>query len=45
MMTLEPVLTPSAEYLTTSVLANLWQGMDAAFDAELVQAKRRSTAP
>ncbi|WP_038380985.1 DEAD/DEAH box helicase [Bradyrhizobium elkanii] len=28
-----------AEYLTTSVLANLWQGMDAAFDAELVQAK------
>src|ERR1017187_5340652 len=28
-----------AEYLTTSVLANLWRGMDAAFDAELVQAK------
>src|ERR1700680_4682766 len=27
-----------AEYLTTSVLANLWRGMDAAFDAELVQA-------
>src|SRR6202043_193029 len=28
-----------AEYLTTSVLANLWRGMDAGFDAELVQAK------
>src|SRR6266702_698145 len=28
-----------AEYLTTSVLATLWRGMDAAFDAELVQAK------
>src|ERR1700681_3506953 len=28
-----------AEYLTTSVLANLWRAMDAAFDAELVQAK------
>jgi len=28
-----------AEYLTTSVLADLWRGMDAAFDAELVQAK------
>src|SRR5260370_21862999 len=28
-----------AEYLTTSVLAHLWRGMDAAFDAELVQAK------
>src|SRR5512141_2734447 len=28
-----------AEYLTTSVLANLGRGMDAAFDAELVQAK------
>src|SRR5580692_3141214 len=28
-----------AEYLTTSVLANLWRGMDAAFDAELVEAK------
>src|SRR3984893_5462385 len=28
-----------AEYLTASVLANLWRGMDAAFDAELVQAK------
>src|ERR1700726_245146 len=28
-----------AEYLTTSVLANLWRGMDAAFDCELVQAK------
>src|SRR5258705_10237908 len=28
-----------AEYLTTSVLANLWRGMDAAFDADLVQAK------
>src|SRR5229473_3606056 len=28
-----------AEYLTTSVLANLWRGMDAAFDGELAQAK------
>ena len=28
-----------AEYLTTAVLANLWRGMDAAFDAELAQAK------
>src|SRR5450631_4320132 len=28
-----------AEYLTTSVLADLWRGLDAAFDAELVQAK------
>ena len=24
-----------AEYLTTAVLADLWRGMDAAFDAEL----------
>jgi superfamily II DNA or RNA helicase len=28
-----------AEYLTAAVLANLWRGMDAAFDAELVQAR------
>src|SRR5262249_52352869 len=28
-----------AEYLTAAVLANLWRGMDAAFDAELAQAK------
>ena len=28
-----------AEYLTASVLADLWRGMDAAFDAELLQAK------
>jgi non-specific serine/threonine protein kinase len=28
-----------AEYLTTEVLANLWQGTDAAFDAELAQSK------
>lgn len=28
-----------AEYLTRSVLANLWRGMDEAFDTELVQAK------
>ncbi len=28
-----------AEYLTPAVLADLWQGMDAAFDTELVQAK------
>src|SRR5215510_13583172 len=28
-----------AEYLTTEVLANLWRGMDAAFDAELAQSK------
>jgi len=26
-----------AEYLTTEVLANLWRGMDQAFDAELAQ--------
>ena len=26
-----------AEYLTTAVLANLWSGMDSAFDAELAQ--------
>ena len=28
-----------AEYLTVSVLADLWQGMDATFDAELADAK------
>ena len=28
-----------AEYLTATVLANLWQDMDAALDAELAQAK------
>ncbi|MFI5024168.1 MAG: DEAD/DEAH box helicase [Alphaproteobacteria bacterium] len=28
-----------AEYLTTAVLADLWRGMDAAFDAELADAK------
>ena len=28
-----------AEYLTTDVLANLWRGMDAAFDAELAESK------
>jgi superfamily II DNA or RNA helicase len=28
-----------AEYLTTAVLAELWHSMDAAFDAELAQAK------
>ncbi|MGQ0681512.1 DEAD/DEAH box helicase [Bradyrhizobium sp.] len=28
-----------AEYLTAAVLADLWRGMDAAFDAELSQAK------
>src|SRR5712664_886747 len=28
-----------AEYLTTSVLADLWGGMDAAFNAELAEAK------
>ncbi len=28
-----------AEYLTTEVLADLWRGMDAAFDAELAQTK------
>jgi superfamily II DNA or RNA helicase len=28
-----------AEYLTASVLADLWCGMDAAFDAELIEAK------
>ncbi len=28
-----------AEYLTASVLADLWRGMDAAFDAELADAK------
>jgi non-specific serine/threonine protein kinase len=28
-----------AEYLTTTVLADLWQGMDASFDAELADAK------
>ena len=28
-----------AEYLTTAVLANLWRGMDSAFDAELAQSK------
>ena len=28
-----------AEYLTADVLANLWRGMDAAFDAELAEAK------
>ena len=28
-----------AEYLTTDVLADLWRGMDAAFDAELAQSK------
>src|SRR6478609_10796605 len=28
-----------AEYLTTEILANLWRGMDAAFDAELAQSK------
>jgi superfamily II DNA or RNA helicase len=28
-----------AEYLTAVVLANLWRGMDAAFDVELAQAK------
>jgi superfamily II DNA or RNA helicase len=29
-----------AEYLTAGVLADLWRGMDAAFDAELSEAKR-----
>src|SRR6266567_701167 len=29
----------SAEYLTAAVLAELWLAMDAAFDAELAQAK------
>ena len=28
-----------AEYLTTEVLANLWRGMDSAFDTELAQSK------
>jgi superfamily II DNA or RNA helicase len=28
-----------AEYLTLAVLANLWRGMDAAFDAELAQTR------
>jgi hypothetical protein len=28
-----------AEYLTTAVLADLWQSVDAAFDAELSEAK------
>jgi hypothetical protein len=28
-----------AEYLATEVLANLWGGMDAAFDPELAQSK------
>jgi len=28
-----------AEYLTTEVLADLWRGMDAAFDTELAQSK------
>src|ERR1700681_1629487 len=28
-----------AEYLTAAVLANLWRGMDAAFDVELAQSK------
>jgi non-specific serine/threonine protein kinase len=28
-----------AEYLTAAVLADLWRGMDAAFDAELAEAK------
>jgi superfamily II DNA or RNA helicase len=28
-----------AEYLTTEALANLWRGMDSAFDAELAQSK------
>ena len=28
-----------AEYLTSAVLADLWQAMDAAFDAELAQVK------
>jgi len=28
-----------AEYLTASVLADLWRSMDAAFDAELIEAK------
>jgi superfamily II DNA or RNA helicase len=28
-----------AEYLTAEVLANLWRGMDSAFDAELAQSK------
>jgi non-specific serine/threonine protein kinase len=28
-----------AEYMTTEVLANLWRGMDAAFDVELAQSK------
>jgi hypothetical protein len=28
-----------AEYLTTDVLANLWRGMDSAFDTELAQSK------
>ena len=27
-----------AEYLTAGVLAELWRGMDAAFDVELAQA-------
>jgi superfamily II DNA or RNA helicase len=31
---------PGAEYLTAAVLADLWRGMDAAFDAELAAAKR-----
>jgi superfamily II DNA or RNA helicase len=32
-----PLMT-GAEYLTASVLADLWRGMDAAFDAELAEA-------
>jgi superfamily II DNA or RNA helicase len=33
-----PAMT-GAEYVTTDVLADLWRGLDAAFDAELAQAK------
>ncbi|WP_027584544.1 DEAD/DEAH box helicase [Bradyrhizobium sp. Ai1a-2] len=39
--TMAAVVPPmtGAEYLSAAVLADLWRGMDAAFDAELVQAK------
>src|SRR5450756_1682526 len=38
MATAVPPMT-GAEYLTAAVLADLWRGMDAAFDAELADAK------
>src|ERR1700687_4093637 len=38
---ISPAVPPmtGAEYLTVAVLTNLWRGIDAAFDAELAQAK------